>query len=72
MQPGMEQLQAIVRIARRDMAALAGDTSRDGNLCALRRVEAVSGYSDGSEEARLAFADHPRSDTICSSRRKER
>jgi C4-dicarboxylate-specific signal transduction histidine kinase len=50
MQPGMEQLQAIVRITRRDMAALAGDTSRDGNLCALRRVEAVSGYSDGSEE----------------------
>ena len=28
-----------------------GDTSRNGNLCTLRRAEAVSGYSEGSEPA---------------------
>jgi hypothetical protein len=26
-----------------------GDSSRNGNLCTLRRGEAVSGYSEGSE-----------------------
>jgi hypothetical protein len=34
---------------RRQLSLLSGDTSRNGNLCTLRRTETVSGYSEGSE-----------------------
>lgn len=33
-----------------------GDTSRNGKLCTLRRAEAVSGYSDGSEASSTSLA----------------
>ena len=33
-----------------------GDTSRNGNLCALRHAEAVSGYSAGSEASSTTLA----------------
>jgi hypothetical protein len=33
-----------------------GDTSRNGKLCTLRRAEAVSRYSDGSEASSTSLA----------------